>query len=76
MKELLLVINNEKPPDTDNIDGKLLRIVLEYVATPISHIFNLSLNIYFAPSDLEATQIILLPKNGKADSNIQLIVKL
>jgi hypothetical protein len=30
-----LSINNDKPPDIDNLDGKLLRIVTDCIATPI-----------------------------------------
>ena len=43
VKNLLLPINNDKPPGSDNLDGKLLRIIADDIATPICHIFNLSL---------------------------------
>ena len=39
----LLSINNDKPPWSENLDGKLLRIIADDIATPICHIFNLSL---------------------------------
>jgi hypothetical protein len=42
-KILLLSINNDKPPGSDNLDGKLLRIISDDIATPICHIFNLIL---------------------------------
>jgi hypothetical protein len=42
-ENLLLYINKDKPPGTDNLDGKLLRLVAEYIGTPVCHIFNLSL---------------------------------
>jgi hypothetical protein len=41
VEALLLSINNDKRPGTDNLDGKLLRMVAA-IATPICHIFNLS----------------------------------
>ena len=43
VEQLLLSINNDKPPGIDNLDGKLLRMVADSIATPICHIFNLSL---------------------------------
>ena len=43
VKKLLLSINNDKPLGSDNLDGKLLRIIANDIATPICHIFNLSL---------------------------------
>ena len=43
VKKLLLSINNEEPPGSGNLDGKLLRIIVDNTANPICHIFNLSL---------------------------------
>ena len=43
VERLLLSINNDKPPGIDNLDGKLLRMVADSIATPICHIFKLSL---------------------------------
>jgi hypothetical protein len=45
VEELLLSINNDKPPfiGIDNLDGKLLRMVADCIATPICHVFNQSL---------------------------------
>ena len=42
----LLSINNDKAPGIDNLDGKLLRMVADCIATPICFIFNQSLNEY------------------------------
>ena len=42
VKQLLLSINIEKSPRSDNLDGKLLRIIADDITTPIYHIFNLS----------------------------------
>ena len=33
VKTLLLSINNDKPPGSDNLDGKLLRIIPDDIAT-------------------------------------------
>ena len=41
--ELLLWINNDKPPGIAHLDGNQLRMVADSMATPICHIFNLSL---------------------------------
>ena len=35
VEKLLLCINNDEPPVIDNLDGKLLRMVAKYIATPI-----------------------------------------
>ena len=34
VKKLLLSINNYKPPGSDNLDGKLLRITTDNISTP------------------------------------------
>ena len=38
VKKVLLSINNDKPPGSDNLDGKLLRIIADNTATPTSSI--------------------------------------
>lgn len=43
VEDQLLSINNEKPSGLDNLDGKLLRISVNQVASPIIHFFNRSL---------------------------------
>ena len=43
VKKMLLSTNNDKPPGFDNLYGKLLRIKADDIATPICHMFNLSL---------------------------------
>ena len=35
VKQLLLSINNDKPPGSDNLNGKLLRIIADDIANPI-----------------------------------------
>jgi hypothetical protein len=52
----LLSINKDKPPGTDNLDGKLLRLVVEYIVTPVCHIFNLSIEDMEGGKGLSGTQ--------------------
>ncbi|CDQ66726.1 unnamed protein product [Oncorhynchus mykiss] len=65
VKKLLLSIINDKPPGSDNLDGKLLRIIADF-ATPICHIFNLSLLESVCPQAWREAKVIPLPKNSKA----------
>ena len=53
-KQLLLSIINDKPQGSDNLDGKLWRILAADIATPICHIFNLSL-LECVPPGLEGS---------------------
>ena len=66
VKRLLLSINNDKPPGSDNLDGKLLRIIADDIATPICDIFNLSLLESVCPQAWREANVIPLPKNSKA----------
>ena len=66
MEKLLLSINNDKPPGIDNLDGKLLRMVADSIATPICHIFNLSWEESLCPQVWREAKVIPLPKSGKA----------
>ena len=45
MEEVIkwLSMINDKPPGSDNLDGKLLRIIADDIATPICHNLNVSL---------------------------------
>ena len=62
--ENLLSINNDKP-GIDNLDGKLLRMVADSIATPICHVFNLSLEEGVCPQAWREAKVIPLPKSGK-----------
>jgi hypothetical protein len=42
VKKVLFSINSDKPPGSDNLDVKWLWMIANDIATPISHIFNLS----------------------------------
>ena len=66
VKKVLLSINNDKPPGSDNLNGKLLRIIADNIATPISHIFNLSLLESLCPQAWREAKIIRLHKISKA----------
>ena len=62
--KVLLFINNDKPQGSDNLNGKLQRII--GIATPICQIFNLSLLESVCPQAWRETKVIPLPKNSKA----------
>ena len=38
VRKWLLSINKDKPPGTDNLDGKLLRLVAEYIDSYMPHL--------------------------------------
>ena len=58
VKEYLLSINNNKPPGSDNLDGKLLRMIVDNIAAPICHIFNLSLQESVCPQGWREAKVI------------------
>ena len=62
----MLLINKDKPPGIDNLDGKLLRMVADSIATPICHIFNLSPEECLCPQAWREAKVIPLPKSGEA----------
>ena len=66
VEKLLLSINNDKPPGIDILDGKLLRMVADSIATPICHVFNLSLEESLCPLAWREAKVIPLPKSGNA----------
>ena len=66
VKKILLSINNDKPPGSGNLDGKLLRIIANDIATPICQIFDLSILECVCPQCWWEAKVITLPKNSKA----------
>jgi hypothetical protein len=66
---MLLSINKYQPPDTDNLDGKLLKLVAEYTATPVCNILNLSREDGVCPQAWREAKVIPLRKNSKAPFN-------
>ena len=69
VKQLLLFINKDKPPGTNNLDGKLLRLAAEYIVTPVCRIFNLSLEEGVCSQTWSGAKVIPLPKNSRAPFN-------
>ena len=61
----MLTINNDKPPGLDNLDGKLLRMVADSIATPICQMFYLSLEESLCPQAWREDKVIPLPKSSK-----------
>jgi hypothetical protein len=41
VEEVIFIFKLGQPPGTDNLDGKLQRLVAEYIVTPVCQIFNL-----------------------------------
>lgn len=56
----------DKQPGMDGIDGKLIRLAVDYVAQPICHILNTSLKQAIFPQAWKEAKIIPLPKDKKA----------
>ena len=63
-KHFLLSINNDKPLGSDNLNGKLLRIIANDIATSVYHIFNLSLLEIVCPQAWREAKVIHLPSKA------------
>ena len=72
-RKVLFSINNDKPPGSGNLDVKWLRMIGDCIATPICHLFNLSLQERVYPQAWRVEKVIPLPKNSKAPLPISLI---
>ena len=66
VKQLLLLINNDKAPGSDSLNGKLLRMIADHIGTPICHLFNLNLHESICPQAWRKAKVIPLPKNSNA----------
>jgi hypothetical protein len=66
VNKLLLSINNDKPPGSENLDGRFPKIIADDIATPICQIFNLSLLESVCPQAWREAKVIPLPKDSKA----------
>ena len=66
MKKWLLSIKYDKPLCSDNLDGKLLKIIADNIATSICHIFNVSLLESMWPQAWREEKVIPQPKISKA----------
>ena len=62
VEKWLLSINNDKSPGFDNLDGMLLRMVADSIATPICHIFNLSREESLCPQAWREVKVIPLSR--------------
>ena len=58
VEKLLLSVKNNKQSGLDQLEGKLIRIIAEYICAPVCHIFNLSLRDGVFPRDWKAAKII------------------
>ena len=63
--KIVLSINSDKPPGSDNLDGKLRRIIADDIATPIFRIFNLSLLESVCTQAWRKAKVFPLTKNSK-----------
>jgi hypothetical protein len=54
--------------DIDGISTKLLKLIAHPISIPLSHIFNLSLNIGTFPSKLKTSRTVPIFKNGDPES--------
>lgn len=52
--------------EEENLDSQFMRSVLEYIATPVRQILNLSLEDGMCPQAWRKAKVIPLPKNNKA----------
>lgn len=61
----LLKESKEKPSGIDNIEVRLLKMVVDFISLPVSHIINLSLRNNIFPSPWKMAKLIPLIKNNK-----------
>jgi hypothetical protein len=62
----LFSINNDQPPGTDNLDGKILKTVADCIAMPICYVFNKSLKDCVCPQVWKEAEVFSLTTNSKA----------
>ena len=66
VEKLLRSISKDNSAGTDCIDGKLLRIAVDYIALPVCHIFNSCLSNGTCPKIWKEGKIIPIPKDTKS----------
>ena len=66
VEKLLRSISKDNSTGTDCIDGKLLRIAVDYIALPVCHIFNSCLSNGTCPKIWKEGKIIPIPKDTKS----------
>lgn len=69
VEKLLKSLSVDKPSGTDNLDGKLLNITANIVASPICHILNRCLASGLCPESWKEAKILPIPKDIKAVFN-------
>ena len=66
IEKMLLHLSDDKPPGTDNLDCRLLRIAAKYISKPLCHIFNKCLEGGVCPEIWKEAKVIPLPKDKRA----------
>ena len=56
--------DNKSSPDLDGISLKFIKMIIHYIATPLSHIFNLSFATGIFPEKFKESRIVPIYKNG------------
>lgn len=69
VNDLLLAQADSASPGMDNLDSKLIKLVVEFVTSPICHIFNQCLSHGVHPTIWKEAKIIPLPKDKNKSFN-------
>ena len=67
IRETIKRFSPKTSTDVDGISLKLIKYVSECICTPLSHIFNLSINTGTFPSALKLSRIVPLHKGGNPE---------
>ena len=67
VKKLLQNLDPSKSPGVDNIHPRILKEAAENLASPLTHLFNLSMRTGEIPEDWKSANITPLHKKGKKD---------
>ena len=66
-EEIITITSTLKPKLSsghDNVTNKLVKQIIDYIASPLSHIFNLSFSTGVFPADMKMGKVIPLYKSG------------
>uniref|UniRef100_A0A1A8N7A3 Reverse transcriptase domain-containing protein n=1 Tax=Nothobranchius pienaari TaxID=704102 RepID=A0A1A8N7A3_9TELE len=61
----LILNSKDKPPGMDDIDIRLLKLVVDFILLPVSHIINISFNQSIFPAQWKKAKVIPLIKNNR-----------
>ncbi len=64
LDDIKKLVKNDEQTGLDNLDGKLVRIIADYIAEPVCHILNLSLKESMFPQAWKVAKIIPLSKDN------------